>query len=158
MDLFEDLMEECFTNNIEVYIRRMKNKGLYGDNIIWLSNSLSTTVEKVSILAEELGHYHTSAGDILNQTKIDNRKQELKARSWAHKRVFPLSKIIEAHKLNLRNKYELADYLNVTEEFVEASLKRYQDKFGLFVDIDGYTIFFDPLEVVEISDQKNFYS
>lgn len=150
-------MEECFTNNIEVYIRRMKNKGLYGDNIIWLNCNLSTTVEKVSILAEELGHYYTSAGDILNQTKINNRKQELRARSWAHKRVFPLSKIIEAHKLNLRNKYELAEYLNVTETFIEESLKRYQDKFGLYVDIEGYTIFFDPLEVVENITYKKFY-
>ncbi|WP_368900564.1 ImmA/IrrE family metallo-endopeptidase [Oceanobacillus oncorhynchi] len=158
MNLYEELMEECVENNIEVYIRRMKNKGLYSDNIIWLSNSLSTTVEKISILAEELGHYYTTAGDILNQSKIDNRKQELRARAWAHNRVFPLTKIIEAHQLNLRNKYELADYFNVTESFIEASLKRYQDKYGLYVDYGKYTIFFDPLEVIEHVDYKKFYS
>lgn len=74
------------------------------------------------MLAEEVGHYHTTTGDILDLTSIENRKQELRARSWAYERLIPISKIIEAHKLHIVNRYELADFLNVTEEFLDAAL------------------------------------
>lgn len=57
----------------------MKNKGLYADNIIWINKYLPTSVEKACILAEELGHHYTTAGDILDQNDIENCKQELKA-------------------------------------------------------------------------------
>lgn len=149
MNLYEELLEECDNYNVEVYIRNMKNKGLYSDNVIWLNKNLTTTAEKVSILAEEIGHYQTSVGDILNQSKLINRKQEYRARVWAHERVIPLSKIIEADQLNLKNKYELADFIGVTESFLDESLIRYRNKYGLSAKIDNYTIYFDPLEVVK---------
>src|SRR5690625_1289 len=125
-------------------------KGLYSDNIIWINKKIQSTTEKACILAEELGHYHTSFGDILDQSKIMNRKQEILARSWAYKRLVPLEKIISAHKNNVRNKYELADFLNITEEFLMEALRRYKDEYGLYTRIDNFTIYFEPLSVVEM--------
>src|SRR5690625_2359684 len=104
-------------------------KGLYADNVIWLNDNITTTHEKACVLAEELGHYHTSVGDILDQSKLTNRKQEILARSWAYKKLIPLEKIIKAFNENIRSKHELAEYLNVTEAFLLDALKRYKQEY-----------------------------
>src|SRR5690606_8317379 len=127
---------------------------LRGADIILISKYVQTYTEKTCILAEELGHYYTSAGDITDQKDIRNRKQELQARSWAYNRLVPLSKIVQAHHEGIRNRHELAEYLNVTEEFIEEALKRYQYKYGLSKQIGNYTICFDPLGVVEWFEWK----
>lgn len=157
--MYEKLLSHANKYNVEVYEKSMvKNvKGLYADNVIWINkNYLTTSADKASVLAEELGHYHTTVGDIIDQSKIVNRKQELRARSWAYEKTIPISKIIEAHRLNLRNKYELANYLEVTEAFLEAALQRYKEKYGLSVCCDNYTVCFDPLGVIEWFDYRGY--
>lgn len=128
----------------------MRNKGLYSDGVIWINKGIPTTAEKYSILAEELGHYHTSSGNILDQRDMRNRKQELRARQWAYERLVPLSSIVQAHKAKVRGRFEIAEYLGVTEEFLQASIDRYRDKYGILTSIDNYIIFLDPLRVVEV--------
>jgi hypothetical protein len=153
MHLYDDLLMECDNLDIEVYEKnRMKNKGLYGDNVIWINKLLPSIIEKCCVLAEEIGHYHTTAGDIFDQSSIENRKQELTARGWAYERLIPLSKIIQAHKLHIVNRYEFAEFLNVTEEFLDAALEWYKSKYGLFVSIDNFTVCFEPLGVIEMFD------
>lgn len=162
MHLYDELLIECDNLDVEVYeMEDMKSKGLYADNIIWINKLLPSIIEKYCILTEEIGHHHTTAGDILDLTSIENRKQELRARSWAYERLFPLSKIIQAHNLHITNHFELADYLDVTEDFLEAALDWYKSKYGLYVSIDNFTICFEPLGVIEMFDwiemPKKFY-
>ncbi|WP_311846106.1 ImmA/IrrE family metallo-endopeptidase, partial [Paenibacillus larvae] len=125
-------------------------KGLYCNNTVWINKCIVTTVEKKCILVEELGHHYTTAGNILKQSDITNRKQELQARTWGYKKVICLGSIIQAHKIGIQNRYELADYLGVTEEFLDAALKRYQEIYGLYVTIGDYTVCFEPLGVKEL--------
>lgn len=152
MNLYDILLDECDNLNIEVYERHMRIKGLYSDDVIWINKSLPTSIDKCCVLAEEVGHYHTTVGDILDQSTIENRKQELKARAWAYNRLFPLSKLIQAHQLHIANTYELADFLNITEDFLKAALDWYKSKYGLYVRIDNFTICFDPLSILEKFD------
>lgn len=152
--MYEQLTKEASLNDVEVYERYMPSrlKGLYSNNIIWINKHTPTRIEKACVLAEELGHYHTSTGDILDQTNVVNRKQELRARYWAYERLVPLSKIIQAHKLHISNRYELADFLGVTEDFLEAALDWYKSKYGLFIVTNNYTLYFEPLGVLEMFD------
>ncbi|XOT29516.1 ImmA/IrrE family metallo-endopeptidase [Bacillus subtilis subsp. subtilis] len=124
-------------------------KGLYSDGIVWINKKLSNT-EKREVLAEELGHHFTTAGQILDQSTIQNRKQELRARNWAYKKLVPLNKIIQAHKAGIKNRYELAEFLNVTEKFLDEALKRYIEEYGYFKEVNGLTICFQPLGVIEM--------
>lgn len=124
-------------------------KGLYSDNIIWINKIIPSDTEKACVLAEELGHYHTSAGDILDQTNLMNRKQEKRARTWAYKRLIPLSRIVEAYKAGVKNRYELADFLGVTELFIDEAINRYKEEYGLYASFGKYTIYFEPLGVLE---------
>ncbi|MCY9547312.1 ImmA/IrrE family metallo-endopeptidase [Lysinibacillus xylanilyticus] len=147
---YDTLLDECNDLEIEVYeMDNMKSKGLYGDNVIWINKSLPSISEKCCILAEEVGHHHTTTGDILDLSSVENRKQELKARAWAYERLIPFSKIIQAHKLHITNRYELSEFLNVTEDFLDDALDWYKSKFGLYVSIDNFTICFEPLGVLE---------
>ncbi|MFD2628756.1 ImmA/IrrE family metallo-endopeptidase [Oceanobacillus kapialis] len=149
---YEMLLSEAFSEGIHVseeYIEGNRIKGLYSDNVIWISDKLKTNTEKYCVLAEELGHYHTTEGDIIDQSPIVNRKQELRARLWAYEKAVSLSKVIQAHKLYIRNKFELADYLGVTEYFLEKAIERYKEIHGLTVNHNGYTICFEPLGVIE---------
>ncbi|MFJ7888619.1 ImmA/IrrE family metallo-endopeptidase [Lysinibacillus xylanilyticus] len=150
---YDALLDECNVLEIEVYeMDNMKSKGLYGDNVIWINRSLPSIIEKRCILAEEVGHHHTTAGDILDLSSVENKKQELKASAWAYERLIPFSKIIQAHKLHNTNRYELSDFLNVTEDFLDDALDWYKSKYGLFVSIDNFTICFEPLGVLEMFD------
>lgn len=81
---------------------------------------------------------------------IINRKQELRARQWAYQRLIPLSAIIQAHQTRVKGRYEIAEFLGVTEEFLQVSINRYQQIYEIYAVCEGYLIYFDPLGVVEI--------
>lgn len=152
---YGNLLKEAQQQGVDIYEKEMINKGLYGDNVIWINKFLPTAA-KYSILAEELGHHYKTVGNILDQSKLTNRKQEKLARTWAYERTIPLSKIVQAHKERLKNRYEFAEFLGVTEDFLEEALERYQDKHGPTVRYRHYTICFNPLGVIEWFDHKNF--
>ncbi|KAA9003981.1 ImmA/IrrE family metallo-endopeptidase [Paenibacillus spiritus] len=129
-------------------------KGLYIETTnrqaILLNKSIPLLSEKYCVLAEEIGHYYTSAGNILDQSDIRNRKQEKRARNWAYERLVPFACFIEAFHANARNRYEFAELIGVTEEFLEASIVHYQEVYGLSVQVGGYVISFDPLGVTKL--------
>ncbi|OEH53024.1 hypothetical protein AQ616_18475 [Oceanobacillus sp. E9] len=152
---YEGLLDEAFKLGVFVQEEPIKGKlkGLYSDNVIWIDKNLDSNKERHCIMAEELGHYHTSSGDILNQTVLNSRKQEVRARSWAYERAVPLEMIIEAHKEFIRNRFELANFLDVTEEFLNQAILRYKEKYGNTVNLKGYTICFEPLGVIEWFDK-----
>jgi len=124
-------------------------KGIYSDNTIALSKHLETNAEIACTLAEELGHYYTTVGDILDQSKVENRKQEKIARAWGYERLIGIIDLVNAYKDGIRNRYELAEYLEVTEEFIGDTLNYYKEKYGLYYRIDNYIVYFEPLVVLE---------
>lgn len=46
-----------------------------------------TETEKKCIMAEELGHYYTGVGNILDQSSISNKKQEIHGRIHAYNKL-----------------------------------------------------------------------
>jgi len=125
-------------------------RGLYGDNVIWLNKNLLTRAETACALGEEMGHCKTTVGDILDQKDLRNRKQERRAREWSHDYLAPLEKFIEAFHDNVVGRYELSEYLGITEQVLQEAVDRYKDKYGLYVDLDErYTLWLDPLSVID---------
>jgi len=100
--------------------------------------------EKKRILAEELGHYYTGTGDILNQSASSNRKQEAHGRIFAYNKLIGLMGIVGAYKNYCQNLFEAADHLYVTEKFLREALQYYKNKYGNHVTVDNYTIYFEP--------------
>lgn len=149
-----ELLAEAESQNVRVVEHPFKTnrlRGLYCDGVITINSSVSnSTTDKTCIVAEELGHHHTSVGNILDQSTIQNRKQEHRARQWAYKRLVPFSKIVQAFQSGARNRYEVAEYLQITEEFLEAAIRRYREIYELCAVYDRFVIYFDPLAVVEM--------
>ena len=111
---------------------------------ILLDSQLKTTAEKTSILAEEMGHHFTSVGDITNLKNVNSRQQELDARLWGYNRLIGLRGIIRAFEHHCQNRYEMAEYLDVTEDYLEEALACYRSKYGVYTVVDNYAIYFIP--------------
>lgn len=158
MNKYEELLEIAHKENISVFenydLSETRFKGLYYDRNIALSKELQTSSEKKCILYEELGHHYTTAGNILDQSKVENRKQERHARLWAYQHALQLSDLISAYKKGYRNRYEIAEYLNVTEQFLQDALNIYKEKYGVCMYIDNYILYFEPLGVLKVYDDK----
>ncbi|KJB88610.1 membrane protein [Paenibacillus sp. E194] len=148
LDELLDEAEKCGIEVIEHPFKCLKLKGLYVDGVITLNSAaISTIVEKTCVVVEELGHHHKSAGNILDQNDIRNRKQELRGRDWGYERAIPLSSFIRAHQAGIRTKHELAEFLGVTEEYLLDAIERYRQRYGLYVDMGDHFVHFDPLGI-----------
>ena len=118
---------------------------------IAINHTLTTNAEKNGILAEELGHYYTTHGNILNTQNVSDIKQEQRARLWAYNKLIGLQGIITAYKHGCTSLHEMAEFLEVTEEFLNDSLTAYRQKYGCYTKLDNYIIYFEPaLGVLEI--------
>ena len=150
--MYEELVNEAQENGVEVIEMSFKGnlKGLYSQNTIAIDSKLKTSKEKNCVLAEELGHHNTSFGDILNTKDVRNIKQEKIARNWGYEKLVGIIDIINAFNAHSTNRCEMAEYLNVTEDFLEESIQHYREKYGLYCEIDHYIIYFEPLGVLEM--------
>jgi len=145
--VYDNLLDEADKENIYVIENakfQSKASGLINNDVIGINKNVRSSAQRSCILAEELGHYHTSSGNILDQSSVTNRKQELHARAWAYNRLIGLYGIINAYRSGCRNGYEIAEHLNITEEFLAESLQYYRNKYGLCTTIDNYVIYFEP--------------
>ena len=131
-------------NIVEMDLSEVKGlKGLYFDGNIALERKMSQT-EKSCVLAEELGHYYTTSGNILDQTDVSNRKQEYRARLYGFNLKIGLMGLIRAFEHGCRSASDIAEYLDVTEEYLKEALDCYHSIHGVYATLDNYIIFFEP--------------
>ena len=123
---YEALLDEAYENGLIVKEKPLKYKdGRIKGNKIAIRESIETTKAKACILAEELGHYYTTVGDILDQTVTENRRQEHVARKWAYEKILPIENILFALQDGYTEIWDMAEYLEVDEEFLRDALKYY---------------------------------
>lgn len=141
---YDELTLECEKENILVAEMPMEcYDGRIIGNFVVIDSKLEYT-KKACVLAEELGHYHTTVGDILDQTDVSNRKQERTARLWAYNKQIGLSGLVHCFEARCQNTHEMADHLGVTEAFLQDALECYRQKYGICTSYQQYTIYFEP--------------
>ncbi len=148
---YEDILMEADANNLITKEKPLRaHKGRIKGNRIAVNGNLSER-EKKCVMAEELGHYYTGYGNILDQSLISNRKQELHGRIYAYNKLVGLMGIVDAYKNHCTSISESAEFLDVTEEFLNDALSHYKSKYGRYAVIDNYAIFFEPyIAVLEL--------
>lgn len=141
---FETLLDDAGAEGLTIkerplrtYDGRIKGKNIY------LRKDMDST-EKKCVLAEELGHHHTTVGNILDMSDVGNRKQERQARLWGYNKLIGLSGLIKAFEAGCQDRFEVAEYLGVTDEYLCECLDTYRDKYGVGVTVDDYYIMFIP--------------
>lgn len=141
---YDALLDEANAEGISVKERPFKTyDGRLKGKDIYLRKDMNTT-EKTCVLAEEMGHHYTTVGNILDMESIQNRKQERQARLHGYNRLIGLAGLIEAYEHGCQNRYEIAEFLEVTDEFLEECINCYRDKYGECKTVDNYTIYFIP--------------
>lgn len=142
---YETLLDEASNSGLIV-----KEKPLYSSdgrikgNRIAIRQDITTTTEKSCVLAEELGHHYTSVGDIIDLSDVQNRKQERQARLWAYNKQIGLYGLIRAFEHGCTSLHEIAEYLEVTEQFLHEAIECYRNKYGICTAVDNYVIYFIP--------------
>lgn len=152
MNPYERLQEHAESEGLIVKEFQLESSdGRIMGNRIAIRKDIPTSIQKAGTLAEELGHYHTSVGCILDQTDQQNRKQECQARLWGYNKMIGLTGIINAFKAKCQNKHEIAEYLEVTDEYLKECIDCYRNKYGVYTTVDNYIIYFIPsLAVIEL--------
>lgn len=153
MNMYERLEDEACMDDIDVIQKKFSSniKGLYCNGTVAINENIETTNEKACVLAEELGHHYTSVGNIIDVSDIQNRKQERQARLHGYNRMIGLTGLIQAYEAGCTNRYEIAEYLDVTEEYLQECVDCYRDKYGIGTAVDNYYVMFIPnLQILKI--------
>lgn len=145
INTYEALLDEASDIGLTVKEKPLKyNNGRIKGSRIAIRQDITTTTEKSCVLAEELGHHYTSVGNILDMTSFANRKQERQARLWAYNKQIGLIGLVRAFEHGCQNRFEIAEYLEVTEEFLEECIECYRNKYGICKRVDNYVVYFIP--------------
>lgn len=148
----EQLEQEACDNGIAIdYIKFNSERlcGLYVDGSIAIKEGMVSS-KTADTIAEELGHHYTSVGNILKQDTINARKQERTARLWSYNKRIGLIGILNAFQNHCTNRYEIAEYLGISEDTLTDALECYRQIYGTGVMVDNYFIQFEPvLQVYE---------
>lgn len=130
-------------------IVKEKNIPGYGGRIwknrIAVHDGLKTSSEKACVLAEELGHFHTTVGDINGRTDHDAVRQEHIARAYAFEMQIGVSGLVRAYQHGCRTYYDVAEYLDVPQAFLQDAMVYFRMKYGDSVqEVDGHSVRFLP--------------
>ncbi len=143
MDYLERLEHELYQTGLNIDYHCPPNcRGLYrrytdGFEYIAVAPHL-TRPEKTCVAYHEAGHRHTILCD------CSKSKNEYRANKWAARKLVPIDRLLSALKAGATNIYEAADFLQITEEFLQTTLLIYCNRYGLWKIIDDWVISFQP--------------
>lgn len=151
MERYYSLLREATSCGLTVIEKNFKSraKGMIKGTKIGIRIDMPQ-IDKVCTLSEEIGHYYTAVGDFTDQSKLENRKKERLGRAWAYKRLIPLDRIVEAGRAGIEGRFAVAEYLEVTESFLQETIEYYQRKHELYTQYQGYLIYWEPLLISKL--------
>ena len=146
MNSYEELVENASKDGLTVIEDTIQSlDGICIGDCIIIRDDISTTAKKADVIAEEIGHNKYTVGDIIDQSITDNKKQENRARLYAYNLRIGLNGLLQAFKANCKTINEIADYLEVSEDFLLDALERYRQIYGTGVMMGNYYIQFEPI-------------
>jgi Zn-dependent peptidase ImmA (M78 family) len=126
----DDLYTYAENKNITIDKRQIpKNKSfsvhIYGQDFIAIDEkSMENSAEERTHLAHELGHCETGAFYAIDSSMVQRDKAEAKATRWAVRRLIPKEEFEQLLKKGYE-KWDVAEYYNVTEQFIETAYHLY---------------------------------
>lgn len=145
MTAYEELIKEADQKGCIVVERDLTaNDGLIVGKRIGIRKSIRTEAQKADVLAEEIAHYESSCGNILNQSISLNRQQELRARLIAYDKRIGLSGLIRAYEHGCQTFFDVSEYLGVQESFLREAIDCYKRKYGTATKYEDYIVCFEP--------------
>lgn len=101
-------------------------RNAFGYGIFLDIGHMETAAEELSVLAHEYGHCATGATHALSSPLDLIDQHEYKADKWAAHYLIPPDKLRQAVEEGYTEPWELAERLNVTEDFLRRTVYIYQ--------------------------------
>ena len=151
MNRLEKMMDDYSGLNFN-FKRDMHNKhgAFIIDTDIYI-NKNNSYENIIGHIAEELGHYETSVGDLSILDTIEKKQQEKRARQYGYRYLVSLDELITCYKLGLTEYWEIAEFLEITPKYLWSSINYYKDAHGLIFDHKGCRFVFgiaDSLKII----------
>ena len=131
----DDVYEFAKMRNVEVCDFKLPLTGAIsfmdesGKCAIGIDNSKRYTVaQKKTMLMHELGHCETGAFYNMYTPFCPRSKCERRADEWAIVHFLPYDSLIKAYRSGLCTNYELAEYFEVSEQFIQKAIDYYLQK------------------------------
>ncbi len=102
------------TKSVTISLKATDDWGIFLD-----CSKIETLAEEKSIVAHECGHYATGATHTVSSPLDLVERHENKADKWAIKHLISREELDEAVKKGNTEIWELAEYFNVTEDFMK---------------------------------------
>lgn len=117
----------------ETDLSKLKSKGLYMKlegykPMIFIDKRIINNANTyISILSEELGHYFTTHGDLVEESESNNDslikiKKENLAREWASNFLINNDEFVQALLDCINTKYDMCEYFNVNYEILDTKI------------------------------------
>lgn len=131
MDL-NKLYDIANKENIPIINFKMKNKAIIAkvDNQYYIGLNypkITTSREEKEVFAEELGHYYYDAFYTSSSDINTIRQKEYKANKWKCTVLVSVNDFKQAFKNGFCSLYDIAEYLNLSEETVQFAYKYYKE-------------------------------
>ena len=133
MDL-NKLYDIAEKENVKIYDWNIEDcDGIYLNydkiNAIALNyDELGTYIDEKCTLAEELGHYYMDATYSFSSNYETKSRQEYRAKKWAYTTLIPFTDLKGALKKGITKIYDLAEYFEVSIEFMQNCIAYYTIK------------------------------
>ena len=124
---YDDLLDIAYNSGLQVKEESIRYDGCIKGKDITINKAMPTRYKKCA-LAEEMAHAGRNVGDIVDQSKIENQRQEYKARALAYEKIVPVENIRFAITDGYRTYHEVAEYIDVSVEFLVEAISYYQSK------------------------------
>jgi len=120
---YESLLNKAHDKGLNVKeVDLVSCDGRVKGNNIAIRKDIDTSSKKMCVLAEEMAHHELTVGNIVYLTDLDQLKQEYKARLRAFEMLLSINDVLDAAARGYTQPYEMAEYLNVDEEFLREYL------------------------------------
>lgn len=147
---YEELLNQVYSEvpviESPILLEKTGCMGLYRDGRIYLQSNQPLPVMKET-LSEEYNHHKYTVGNIIDYNDYVSWKQELKARKHSIEMLISLDDLISCAKYECTNKYECAEFLDVTVEFFEDTILHYFNKYGVKLHYNDYEFIFSEESV-----------
>lgn len=135
MDTLDELYQDAADHQVPVFGCPLGNvKSIIADMgdgtaAIGLNiQKIENRQETIELFAHELGHYYTGTYYKLYSPLQLRCKMEYKADVWTVERLLPIERLKQAFAENCQECWELAEYLDCSEQLVARAVQIYRQK------------------------------
>lgn len=130
MNRLEQLMSQYPEINFQ-FTNKLPDKlgALTWNNNVYINKNRSY-MQNLADVTEEIGHYKTTVGNIVEQKSQLDRNQELQARKVGYMILVTLDGLIDCYEKDITTPWDIAEYYDCNVDYLWRALSTYKSKYG----------------------------